>query len=381
MDRAFQLLLGTMGDCQTLVAFKDREGRFLDVNAAVEKTLGTTRDRILGRTNYDFMSADAADVLRQHDDVVLRSRAAIPWEGAMPLPSGARFHVGTSFALVDDEGRADGTGHLWHDVTALRRSETELRSANERLMEADRRKNEFLGVLSHELRNPLAPIRNSILLLEEAPPGSAQAALARKVIRRQTDHLVRLVDDLLDVTRISRGKVELRREVMDLSALVRRTCEDHRVLFDANCIELKVDCPAEPSWADVDATRIAQVLGNMLHNANKFTPARGTVAVTLRVRAGNARVSVRDSGTGIEPEQVDRMFEPFAQEERNLERTRGGLGLGLALAKRLVELHGGQIHARSEGPGKGTEFTLTIPLVVDAGLRLCRESAARPLRS
>ncbi len=242
------------------------------------------------------------------------------------------------------------------------RAEEALARANERLVEADRNKTEFLGVLSHELRNPLAPIRNSIFLLEKLAPDSVQAARARQVIGRQAEHLTRLVDDLLDVTRISRGKIPLRREVVDLRDVVRRTCEDHRALFQQAEIEIHLDLPVAPVWADVDPTRIAQVVGNLLGNAIKFTPAQGSVAVVLRARGGTARLCVRDTGAGVDPMHMARMFEPFAQEDRTLARTRGGLGLGLALSKGLIDLHGGTITARSDGPGRGSEFEIALPL-------------------
>jgi PAS domain S-box-containing protein len=238
---------------------------------------------------------------------------------------------------------------------------TEHRHAVDALRDADRRKNEFLGVLSHELRNPLAPIRNSIYLLERAAPDSPPAARAREVIRRQTEHLSRLVDDLLDVTRISSGKIELERARLDLCDLVRAACDDHRSLFVRDTVELRLDLPAEPAWVDGDATRLSQVIGNLLQNAAKFTPAGGQVVVGVRAAEGRSEVFVRDTGVGMEPDQVDRMFEPFAQAERSLARTKGGLGLGLALAKGLVELHGGTVRAHSEGLGRGAEFRVSLP--------------------
>ncbi len=239
---------------------------------------------------------------------------------------------------------------------------TEQREAEEALRRADERKNEFLAVLSHELRSPLAPISNSIFLLEKLPSKSPGATRARQVIRRQTEHLTRLIEDLLDVTRISRGKVQLQRRVVDLRDPVRRTCEDHRSTFEQGGLELSLDFPIAPVWANVDPTRVAQVVGNLLTNAGKFTPAGGSVTVRLRGHGDVAELSVRDTGVGIQAEQLRRMFEPFAQEERSLARTRGGLGLGLALSRGLVELHGGAIAARSEGPGKGAEFVVTLPL-------------------
>jgi PAS domain S-box-containing protein len=287
----------------------------------------------------------------------------------VPLLAGGEwrhsFAVGTSEAR---DWRADEVqllqevaSHFFARIERARAEEA-LARANEGLRDADRRKTEFLGILSHELRNPLAPIRNAIFLVERLPPDSPQAARAREVLRRQTEHLTRLVDDLLDVTRISRGKVQLHREVVDLGALVRKTCEDHRSMLAGSDLALVLDLPGSPVWAEVDPTRIAQVLGNLLLNADKFTPAHGAVTVSVHAHDGRAEISVRDTGVGMEPEQVAHLFEPFAQEDRSLARTRGGLGLGLALSRALMELHGGVIVGRSDGPGKGSEFTISLPL-------------------
>jgi len=218
---------------------------------------------------------------------------------------------------------------LWHgyvmDVTERKRSDEAIR-------QTDRLKTEFLGVLSHELRNPLAPIRNSIYLLDRAPCDGEQAGRAKDVIRRQTEHLTRLVDDLLDVTRISRGKIELELEQLDLREIVARTCDDHRCLFEGRQIELRFE-QCGPVWVDADATRIAQVVGNLLQNAAKFSREGGTVTVGLRLVNGEAELRVRDDGMGIPPELLALVFEPFVQAAGGLARTKGGLGLGLALVK------------------------------------------------
>jgi signal transduction histidine kinase len=244
----------------------------------------------------------------------------------------------------------------------LRRLLAEQRVLEQALRESDRRKSEFLAVLSHELRNPLAPIRTSIELLPRSPPGSPIAARAWEIMKRQTEHLTRLVDDLLDVTRISRGRIELRRARVDLRDVVWSTCDDFRPLFERGTLQLRLEPMPAPVWIDADATRLAQVLGNLLHNAAKFTPAGGIVTVRVEASGGRAEVSVRDTGVGMEPGELKRLFEPFAQAEQGLARTQGGLGLGLALAKGLVELHGGSIQARSEGLGRGSEFIVSLPL-------------------
>jgi signal transduction histidine kinase/ActR/RegA family two-component response regulator len=240
---------------------------------------------------------------------------------------------------------------------------TDLERTRDGLRDADRRKSEFLAVLSHELRNPLAPIRNSLYLLERAAADPEQAARAKAVIHRQTQHLTRLVDDLLDMTRISVGKIDLRRTRLDLRETVRRTTDDLHSLFAQARIALRVEYASSgPVWIDADPTRMAQVLGNLLHNAAKFTPAGGSVTVAVAAREGTAELSVRDDGAGMEPSTLERMFEPFAQGEQTLARTGGGLGLGLALVRGLVGLHGGTVEAQSAGVGRGAEFVVRLPL-------------------
>jgi PAS domain S-box-containing protein len=256
----------------------------------------------------------------------------------------------------------DATGSTTGAVVAIQ-DISDLHAAHGRLAEVDRRKTEFLAMLSHELRNPLAPIRNSIYLLERAAPDSEQATRARDVVRRQTEHLTRLVDDLLDVTRISHGKIPLERSRVDLREIVRKTTDDLHSVFTQAGISLRVDhVTAGPIWTDADSTRMSQVLTNLLNNSMKFTPSGGTVRVTVAARSGRAELCVIDDGIGMEPEDIEHMFEPFAQADHSLARTKGGLGLGLALVKSIVELHGGSVAARSEGPGRGAEFLVGIPL-------------------
>jgi signal transduction histidine kinase len=229
--------------------------------------------------------------------------------------------------------------------------------------EHNRSKDLFLGMLSHELRNPLAPIRSSIHVLRHAEPHAEQARRAKDVIERQTEHLTRLVDDLLDVTRIASGKIELRRERIDLGELVRNAAEDFRPVMEGRGIAFRVELPESPLRTDADATRISQITGNLLHNAAKFTRRGDEVTLSLRVVDGQAEVVVRDTGAGIDPELLAHLFDPFVQGDRTLARTEGGLGLGLALVKGLVELHGGSVRAESAGDGRGAEFVVRLPLV------------------
>ncbi len=243
-------------------------------------------------------------------------------------------------------------------------AEEALRTANARLLAADQHKNEFLAVLSHELRNPLAPIRNSLFLLDRAAPDSEQARRAREIIGRQVDQMSRLVDDLLDVTRISHRKIQLQRAPLDLNDVVRSTVEDHRSLLDGKGIALETSLAPEELPIEGDRARLAQIVGNLLHNAAKYTPAGQLVRVETKAIPARSRVGIRivDTGVGIEPTVLARLFEPFMQAGATLDRSQGGLGLGLALVKGLVELHGGEVCAHSDGFGKGAELIVELPL-------------------
>ncbi|WP_438043186.1 PAS domain S-box protein [Sorangium sp. So ce128] len=247
------------------------------------------------------------------------------------------------------------------------------------LREADQRKDAFLAMLAHELRNPLGPIRNAVEILRST--GIEQPSLLRAcgVIERQVAHMARLVDDLLDVSRVARGRIQLRKERCDLPRLLRQTAEDYRSTLEASGLELRLDLPIEPLWVSGDPTRLSQAVSNVLHNANKFTDAGGRVTVALSATPdGSAVIRVRDTGIGAEPATLARMFEPFSQAERSLDRNRGGLGLGLALVKGLVELHGGTASAESAGVGHGTEIVLRLPLA--RGPEASPERAAPPPR-
>jgi PAS domain S-box-containing protein len=243
-------------------------------------------------------------------------------------------------------------------------AQTALREANARLLESDQRKNEFIAVLSHELRNPLTPIGNSLYVLEHAPAGGNQAQRAREVIARQVNQLVHLVDDLLDVTRITRNKIQLQRARIDLCDVVRRSVEDQRSIFEQGEIRLETSLPETPVPINADTTRVAQMVSNLLQNAAKFTPRGGVTKVSLTCDHARklANIRVVDNGLGMSPQTLARLFQPFMQVDKTLDRSRGGLGLGLALVKGLAELHGGQVQACSEGLGQGAELVVRLPL-------------------
>ena len=260
---------------------------------------------------------------------------------------------------------------------SLQRANTELEAANRSLQseiterariahalkEADRHKDEFLAMLAHELRNPLAPIHNAVELMRLKPLGDPQLHWARDVIARQLTSLTRLVDDLLDVSRITRGKINLTRQVVELDALISRAVETVHPLLDECGHELTLELPESAVRVFGDPTRLTQAVANVLCNAAKYTDKGGQIGLTAKVRDANVEIRVSDNGIGIRPELLPHVFELFTQLDRGAGRTQGGLGIGLALVQRLVQMHGGEVTAASEGPGKGADFVIRLPLL------------------
>jgi signal transduction histidine kinase/ActR/RegA family two-component response regulator len=275
------------------------------------------------------------------------------FELALEFKDGTVRHIlANATPLRDDQGRPNGAVATFIDIT-------ERRKVEEALREGDQRKTDFLAVLSHELRNPLAPIRNSVFTLDRSPPGSDAARRANEVLHRQTEHLTRLVDDLLDINRITHGKIELQRTSLDAREVVRRSCDDMRAVFDQRGLGLQLSLCDSPVWVDADASRLAQMVENLLGNALKFTPQGGRVQVEVGPGDGGCEIVVRDTGIGIESADLGRIFQSFVQSAR----TRGqGLGIGLALVRELALKHGGTVRARSAGAGRGSEFVLSLPL-------------------
>lgn len=296
--------------------------------------------------------------------VVKLATAAVSWATVVALARVAPRALAMRSPEALEREVAERTAELVRANDALGREVGQRAQAEAALLEADRRKDEFLALLGHELRNPLAPVRNAVGVLRVAGPADPQLDWARSVIDRQVGHMARLVDDLLDVSRVARGMVHLRTERVDLSQLARTAAADRRPAFDRAGIALAVTVPDDPVWARGDPTRLAQVVGNLLDNAAKYTPSGGRVELTLAVDEGarRANVRVRDTGVGIDPAFLPRVFEPFEQGDRSLDRSQGGLGLGLALVKGLVGLHGGEAEAHSDGPGRGAEFVVRLPL-------------------
>jgi PAS domain S-box-containing protein len=273
-----------------------------------------------------------------------------------------RWMEGRGRAVYKSDGTPSVTYGLGIDITERKRSEDERRRLNAELADALRRKDEFLATLAHELRNPLAPIVTALEVLRVKSPADRQMRWSRDVIERQVRHMTRLVDDLLDVARISTGKAQLRRERIDLATVVHHAVESVRSVIDAAEHKLTVVLPPQPMILDADPTRLSQILANLLSNAAKYTPHGGNLSLTAQQEGNEVVIAVADNGIGLSPADLDRIFSMFAQVAPAIDRSQGGLGIGLALSRGLVELHGGSITASSEGLHLGSTFTVRLPL-------------------
>jgi len=269
--------------------------------------------------------------------------------------------------VYGQDGRALYRYGNLRDITELKRHEETLEGAEAFLKEEARRKDAFLAVLGHELRNPLAPIRNALHLIGQQSPVGDPVAAACAIAQRQLTHLTRLVDDLLDVARIARGQVHLERSDLDLGATLQAVLEDYQAVLAEQGLILETNLPAPRVPIQADATRIVQAVHNLLSNAVKFTPRGGRIRLEVGARGREAYLRIQDTGVGIAPDLLPSLFDPFRQSKEAVGRSGGGLGLGLALAKGFVEVHGGTLAARSDGPGQGAEFTLTLPLAEPTG--------------
>jgi signal transduction histidine kinase/CheY-like chemotaxis protein len=350
------------------VVLTDLQGRVTFTNRAADRLTEIGAEAALGRP--------LSEILRLVDEDTCQPAVLLPppaggGSGEIPArhhlllvdAAGTRHFDATVQTLAEAEP-AEGVVVL-RDVTEPARLEEELNRRAEEMAAADRRKDQFLAMLAHELRNPLAPIRNAVELMRQVETLDSTFQPAREMVERQVKHLARLVDDLLDVSRITSGSIRLRKEGVDLGAVVLRAVEASRPLIESRGHMLSVRLPAEPVRLEADPTRLEQVISNLLNNAAKYTMPGGQVEVAA-AREGRegeeAVVRVRDTGIGVPPDVLDRVFEPFVQQsDGSLARTDGGLGVGLTLVRSLVEMHGGRVEASSPGLGQGSEFVVRLP--------------------
>ena len=363
-----------------LILSFDSEGKVSQANRAFYEMLGFApggdeRLDLVAQTPVEYRAAD------QRAFAELRAVGfCAPYEKEFIARSdGRRVSVVVGYAKVAET--ADEFVGFALDISARRALEGKLRVQADELRAAARRKDEFLAMLAHELRNPLSPLRNAIHLLDERHgEGTAPVADMLPMMRRQIDHLVRLVDDLLDAARISQGKIAIDKAVIELAPCLEAAVESIQPLIDARGQHLEVDLGGRPLFVSGDSARVVQMVSNILHNAAKYTSRDGHVRLTLARDGDDALIAVRDDGQGIAPELLPRIFDTFVQDDQSLARSAGGLGVGLALVRRLSELHGGRVSAASAGAGQGSLFELRLPLV-EAPLAPAQSAGRKPASS
>ncbi len=354
------------------VVATDADGRVTFMNPAAARLAGVKAEEAEGRFFPDVLPLVDESTLQPADLAGEEStcHALLPGPGvdrrvearSRPLANGSMARAGTLVVLRDVTERERTEQALRDSEERHRRLEEDLRRRTEELASEDRRKDQFLAMLAHELRNPLAPIRNAVELMRQVETFDPSFQPSREMVERQVKHLARLVDDLLDVSRITHGSIRLRKERVDLGAIVQSAVEGVRPLIVSRSHELEVELPAEPLCLEADPARLEQIVSNLLDNAARYTMPGGHVWVQAEREGDEAVVRVRDSGIGVPPDVLERVFEPFVQTAGDsLARTEGGLGVGLTLVRSLVEMHGGQVEALSPGLGQGSEFVVRLP--------------------
>ena len=373
--RASESRFRRLGDSNVIgVMEASLTGEMLWANDAALRMLGRTREDLeAGRIRWDgvtppeFAEADARAVEQ------LRREGVVAYDKEYIRPDGSRVPAYVGVAMLDEQ-RAVA---FIIDLSLVRGLARQLREKVSELESAHQRKDEFLAMLAHELRNPLAAVTTGLHVLDSVGSQEPKAVETRATILRQVGVLTRLVDDLLDVSRITRGKVELRKEPVLLRDAVDHAVAAFRPLIDERQHQLAVELSEQPLWVLADATRIEQVISNLINNSAKYTEPGGNILVKMAREGDQAVLTVRDNGIGIEPQLLERIFDLFAQVDQSPARSRGGLGVGLTLVKRLAEMHGGTVTARSEGLSRGSEFEVRLPLLRDEARALERRKAAR----
>jgi PAS domain S-box-containing protein len=362
--RIYESALSNTPDFQYIF---DLDGRFRFANQALSALLQKEPAEMMGKNFHDLdYPFDLATRLQRQIREVVEARRRVRDETPFTAQAGERQYEYIFVPVLAADGTVEAVAGSTRDITERKQLEHELRTLAADLSEADRRKDEFLATLAHELRNPLAPIRNGLQILRLSKDRADLVERAQTMMERQLKQLVHLVDDLLDVSRISRGKLELRTERVELATVLRNAVETSRPLIDAGGHRLTVDLPPGPLSVAADVTRLGQVFANLLNNAAKYSDRGGRIGLTVERDGGEVMVTVRDDGIGIPQPMLTRIFDLFTQVDRSLERSQGGLGIGLTLVKRLVEMHGGSVEARSGGHGLGSELVVRLPVLAPA---------------
>jgi len=341
-------------------------GGITSANDAFLRIVGHTQEDIAaGRVSWRALTPpEYAESDRHYVDQLVRTGVHGPYEKEYFRSDGTRAPVLVSSALFPDSEN-EGISYIV-DLAPVKAAERRIRDLLDEVTAASHAKDEFIATLAHELRNPLAPIRNAVQILRTKGPPDPAMTRIRDIIDRQVQHMARLLEDLLDVSRISRSKLELRPEVLDLAGVIEAAVETSRPLIEAANHELTVDVPRGALWVNADPVRLAQVFANLLNNAAKYTRDGGRITIAGHLESSHVVVAVRDNGIGIAPEMLPRVFDMFAQAEPAVGRAQGGLGIGLSLVKGLVDLHGGTVRADSPGPQQGSAFIVSLPAAAAA---------------
>jgi len=355
-ERARDLLRITMDNAPALMSYIGSDYRYRHVNKNYERWFGQSDEQVRGRHVRDVLGDAAWQAIEGYVQQVL-SGAQVEFELQVPYINGGTRWIHATYS-PDFDTKDQVRGFVAHVLDI-----SERKRAADKLKEIDQRKDEFLAMLAHELRNPLAPISNAIHIMKLPNPDETQLAWCRDVIGRQVEHMVRLVDDLLDVSRISRGKIELKKETLEVSAIVRRAVETSQPLIDAHRHQFSLHLPSEPVYVKGDPVRLSQAVSNLLNNAAKYTDEGGCIELTVERADNDILFRVRDNGRGLDPSAQSGLFQLFYQVDRTIDRAEGGLGIGLALVKSLVAMHGGEVWAYSKGRGKGSEFVIRLPVL------------------
>ena len=370
VSKRFRVTLSSIADA---VIATDAAGRVTFMNEIAERLTGSSLADALGRhLDNVFVTIDPVTRERLEGPASrMREPRDIRGPGNRPLlvsADGSETPIdGSSAQIRVDDGRTDGVVLVFRDIGARQTLERALIDKTERLEEANRRKDLFLSMLAHELRNPLAPLKTGVHLLERKHGASQDISRLAQMMERQIAHMTRLVDDLLDVARLTRGAIELRTRPVSVRDAVEQAIEMSRSSFEARALNLKTLIDPGAATVEGDSTRLVQVFANLLSNAAKFTPGGGTVCVESHTTAHEAVVEVRDNGAGMEQSLVPRIFDLFVQADSSLDRAQGGLGIGLTVVRSIVQLHGGSVEAHSDGPGQGSQFVVRLPLLAETG--------------
>lgn len=350
------------------IFFLDSQGRVAAWNVGAERIFGYPEAEIIGQHfSYFFTPEDVQNDLPARELMTASETGRANDDRWLVGKGGRRLWCnGVTTALSGEGANVRGFAKVLRDRTEQKRLEEALHQRAEELAEEGRQKDNFLAVLAHELRNPLAPIRNALQVIRLSNREPALVEQMRAMAERQVGHMTRLVDDLLDLSRISRGLIRLMKSPLDVAQPVRQAVEGVQPLVQERGLNLSVSLPPEPVYVEADPTRLQQIVGNLLSNAAKYTDPGGRLLLTVKQEGGEMVLRVRDTGIGIDPDMLPRIFDLFVQAERRLDRSLGGLGIGLTLVRNLVKLHDGDVTAHSEGKGKGSEFVIRLPALTAA---------------